>query len=114
MDPVRLRSVVEAIPPGRWMSYADVVAAAGGTPRQAIGVNARLTRAAAARRGRRRRPPRARADGSIAATRPRRPRAVRRLLVAEGLAFTAGRAAPAARLRPATPAAAGADSPPAP
>ena len=40
VDPARLTWVVEAIPPGRWMSYADVVAAAGGTPRQAIGGNA--------------------------------------------------------------------------
>src|SRR5512133_1396939 len=30
MDRDKLRSVVEGIPPGRWMSYADVCVAAGG------------------------------------------------------------------------------------
>ena len=30
MDTDALRTVVEAIPKGRWMSYADVVVAAGG------------------------------------------------------------------------------------
>jgi hypothetical protein len=39
-----LAAAVAAIPPGRWMSYGDVVAAGGGRPRQTIGVNARLTR----------------------------------------------------------------------
>ena len=34
MDDGSLAAVVAAIPPGRWMSYGDVVAAAGGHPAQ--------------------------------------------------------------------------------
>ena len=37
MDADELRAVVEAIPPGHWMSYADVVAAAGGEPAPGAG-----------------------------------------------------------------------------
>jgi alkylated DNA nucleotide flippase Atl1 len=46
MDDDSLAAVVTAIPPGRWMSYGDVVAAAGGVAAQALGVNGRLTRLA--------------------------------------------------------------------
>src|SRR3954467_12422104 len=101
MDSMRLRAVVETIPPGRWSSYADVVAAAGGAPRQAIGVNQRLTRAAAGGE------PVAgahrvlKADGSIPPGALGDPDAVRTLLVAEGLDFQAGRAAQEARFKPA-------------
>jgi alkylated DNA nucleotide flippase Atl1 len=56
MDVERLRAVIEAIPEGRWSSYADVVAAAGGGPRQAI----RAERAPDARRP----PDRRRAPGA--------------------------------------------------
>ncbi len=54
MDAEQLCAVVDAIPPGRWMSYADVCAAAGGDARQAIAINQRLTRLApkGAHRGR--------------------------------------------------------------
>jgi len=44
VEAAQLRAVVEGIPEGRWMSYADVVAAAGGSPRQAVGLHRRLDR----------------------------------------------------------------------
>jgi alkylated DNA nucleotide flippase Atl1 len=106
MDIAQLRAVVEAIPPGRWMSYADVVRAAGGSPRQAIGVNARLVRAAAGGE------PVAgahrvlKSDGSVAAGALGDPAAVHAALAADGVPLedpdrgAGGRAAQSARLRP--------------
>ena len=59
MDRDKLRTVVEAIPPGRWMSYADVCVAAGGFADEARSVNQRLiqleVRRSASRAARRRR-----------------------------------------------------------
>jgi alkylated DNA nucleotide flippase Atl1 len=95
MDRHKLRTLVEGIPKGRWVSYADLCVAAGGFADEARSVNQRLIQLEP--KGAHRV---LRSDGRIGPTALNEPDRVRKLLEKDGLVFDdRGRVSQDARVR---------------